>query len=321
MGNTNDLLSFWIPTYNRASVLREALLDLIPKIKNFEITIGICDNNSTDDTSKVVSDFCSVYNHICYYKNETNIGADFNILECYKYAQTDYICVLGDSYRIKKNAIPEILETLKNESPSLLIANRGNLKIPTKTYDNINDFLFEIGGSLDLVGVLFLPRKAVSSIYYGRYSNSNFIHLAMAVEYLCSCESVVVSWLKDCDYEFSKLKRSGTWYNRSVQIFLQNWVETVMSFPPTVKMSTKLKMIRDHELWYSCFSIYSVYNARRCGIYEYCDIYKYRIYLYLVTKHSLLFYFILFHVPLVLLRFLLYSNKQVHKIFFFLKES
>ena len=50
------LLSICIPTYNRAELLRSALLSLVPQVKESggEVELVVSDNCSTDDTRRVV---------------------------------------------------------------------------------------------------------------------------------------------------------------------------------------------------------------------------------------------------------------------------
>lgn len=68
-----------IPTYNRASLLKEAIQSVLNQTyKDFELLI--CDNTSTDNTEGVVSTFSDP--RIKYHKNKNNIGMMNNWNKC-----------------------------------------------------------------------------------------------------------------------------------------------------------------------------------------------------------------------------------------------
>lgn len=103
--------SIIIPTYNRSSYLKKAILSVLrQKGVSFEIIVG--DNFSTDETEKVVIEFRS--KKIKYFKNEKNLGFAGNIRNCFKRAKGKYIFTLGDDDLIlDAGTLLEILKTMK----------------------------------------------------------------------------------------------------------------------------------------------------------------------------------------------------------------
>jgi glycosyltransferase involved in cell wall biosynthesis len=60
-------LSVIIPTYNRGNLIKKTLDSLIMQDYSKEqYEIVVVDNNSTDDTRTIISDYCEVYPHIKY---------------------------------------------------------------------------------------------------------------------------------------------------------------------------------------------------------------------------------------------------------------
>ena len=93
-----------IPTYNRASLLKEAIQSVLNQTyKDFELLI--CDNASTDNTNKVVSTFSDP--RIKYHKNKNNIGMMNNWNKCVELSQGKYLMILGDDDKL----YPEFLGT------------------------------------------------------------------------------------------------------------------------------------------------------------------------------------------------------------------
>ena len=86
-------LSVCIPTYNRSSILNTTLLNLLDQdLTGVEIVIS--DNNSTDNTSSVVSGLNS--KKIKYFKNSLNLGATINMLTAMTKSKGEYVVILSD---------------------------------------------------------------------------------------------------------------------------------------------------------------------------------------------------------------------------------
>jgi len=82
-----------IPTYNRASLLKECLETVLRQtFHDFEVIIS--DNCSVDETTAVVRSFSDP--RIRYYRNETNLGAFANMNRCLELARGEYITIMHD---------------------------------------------------------------------------------------------------------------------------------------------------------------------------------------------------------------------------------
>lgn len=93
-----------IPTYNRSQYLKEAIKSVISQtFEDFELII--IDNDSSDDTKKVVMSF--VDRRIKYYKNKRNIGMINNWNKCIRLARSKYILILGDDDKLYPDFLSE----------------------------------------------------------------------------------------------------------------------------------------------------------------------------------------------------------------------
>ena len=107
------LLSVCISTYNRAEWLATSLKNwqrLYPNAMP-EIELLVCDNASTDHTSKVVQPYLD-RSDFSYYRNEHNVGMLGNLRQTTHYAKGKYIWILGDDDLLMPNAIETILDKL-----------------------------------------------------------------------------------------------------------------------------------------------------------------------------------------------------------------
>jgi len=122
-------LSICIPTYNRASFLKEALESVFSQIEEInqdEIEIVISDNASHDDTFEIVKSFQKVARApIIYHRNEENLGFDRNILKVVEKASGRYGWLLGDDDRLAPGAIKTVLKEIsRHPEIDLFLGNR-----------------------------------------------------------------------------------------------------------------------------------------------------------------------------------------------------
>lgn len=109
------LLSICIPTFNRAELLRSALLSLAPQVKEFQsdVELIVSDNCSPDNTQEVV-EWAQQYVPIRYHRNDENVGPCNNMLVLVtKLARGKFCWVLGDDDFVRPNALKKVLETIK----------------------------------------------------------------------------------------------------------------------------------------------------------------------------------------------------------------
>jgi glycosyltransferase involved in cell wall biosynthesis len=117
-------LSICIPTYNRSVLLRQTLDVLLPQISIAdEIEVIISDNASPDDTRDVVAALLPKNPFIRYIRNETNIGADDNAMECLRAAEGDYVWFCSDDDIPLPGIVAKVVSVLTQHKPRLVFLN------------------------------------------------------------------------------------------------------------------------------------------------------------------------------------------------------
>ena len=121
--------SICIPTYNRASFLKEAVFSVLSQLNGDykdTVEIVISDNASTDGTADLVKEFQrNAPISIVYNRNNLNLGCDKNFLRVVELAKGNYCWILGDDDQVFPEAINIILAQIdKNEEVDLFLANR-----------------------------------------------------------------------------------------------------------------------------------------------------------------------------------------------------
>lgn len=106
-----EKLSICIPTYNRSSYLKRAVESCLA-FSGEEIKIYIQDNDSPDDTEKVISEYNDP--RLDYIKNPQNIGGALNAEELIKRCTGEYIFFLTDDDCFIPGAIKKILKFIQD---------------------------------------------------------------------------------------------------------------------------------------------------------------------------------------------------------------
>jgi len=115
MTDSNPLVSICIPTYNRASMVREAIQSAISQsYPNLEILV--VDNASSDNISEVVESFHD--SHLKLFVNKKNLGLFGNFNRCIELAKGKYIHILHSDDSIDP-AFTETCVSFLEEHPTV----------------------------------------------------------------------------------------------------------------------------------------------------------------------------------------------------------
>src|ERR1035438_4725135 len=120
--NEKPLLTIAIPTYNRARYLRENLAVLFDQVvAEPRVELIISDNASPDETPGVVRAFVERGLQVRYLRNEANVGADANFLQCFELARGKYTWIFADDDFIVAGGIAKVLRLLESSDFQLVL--------------------------------------------------------------------------------------------------------------------------------------------------------------------------------------------------------
>ena len=109
------LISFCIPTRNRAAYLRELLESIAAQIAP-EVEVVISDDGSTDQTSAVVESFRARLPRLTYERVDPPLLYDRNLLHAVALARGEYCWLFGDDDRLEPGAVAAIIHALQAEA-------------------------------------------------------------------------------------------------------------------------------------------------------------------------------------------------------------
>lgn len=140
------LLSICIPTFRRANIVYNAVLDHL-SYREEEIEVVVSDNASPDNTIQLLNSISDTRLRI--YENDINRGFQYNLNNAVRHAKGHYVCMMSDEDILRKDVLTEVLRWIKS---------------------NINDH-YSIGAVIPGSNqAVFTRTDELMSILYGRCS-------------------------------------------------------------------------------------------------------------------------------------------------------
>jgi glycosyltransferase involved in cell wall biosynthesis len=248
--NPTRFLSIVIPTYNRAAFLDLSFEAHVPLARLHNIQIFVSDNASTDNTKEVVDKWKNEYPLISYYCNETNLGPEDNIERALKYPDTEYVWLLGDTYRIPSDEIDYVYNLITNRSKEydVILLNVGDeLKhINTQDYSDQNILLHDMFWLMTCLSTLVYSSKVIRNANFERYRNTSFIQTGIIFEYIAG-RDFVIHWNRSQSVRrvlSTGGVRKDLWsHDRLFEIWIEQRSNLILSLPASYSIKTKLDAI------------------------------------------------------------------------------
>ncbi|WP_049945495.1 glycosyltransferase family 2 protein [Candidatus Stoquefichus massiliensis] len=261
----SKLLTIAIPTYNRLDQLKKSLPFILKQIDYKEIELIIYDNCSTDGTDKYIKNLIMKGENIVYYKNDENLGADRNFLNCFDKASGNYVWLIGDDDYLLSGAINSIISCLKL-NPDLLHVNSCILKndspITIKNprfkedgilvYQNKNEFLEQIGIFITFVSGIIYKNKLVKMIkdkedYIGTY----FLQSHIALKAMTNGKKFIIN-TKNCIAESGNEKINYdlyyVWFNCFYKLLYETGIKA--KFDENTIRTTYINSVNNYVFYF-----------------------------------------------------------------------
>lgn len=245
----NLKLSICIPTFNRATELRETLMAFIPQLTPYGIEICISDNSSNTDTEEMVNSLLPIYPHIRYRRNSENIGIDRNIYAATAMTSTDYFWIFGDDDWPQEGAVQRVYEQLER-NPAIVVVNSYPVTkdmLPMemvnmtgicqdRIYTDAEKFLVELSWYCTFIGGLIIKRQDWLKIKPDRYYDTVFVHVGIIFEMLKKVE-VLVHFISAPLIAYRT--NNATWSSQHMKVQLELWPKTIGLLPDSYSEDAK----------------------------------------------------------------------------------
>lgn len=192
------LLTIAVPTYNRMTFLKRSLDSIINQYDD-RVDILVSDNCSEDDTFSLMEDYKRKYPFIRYIRNNNNIGADGNFLQCLQNARGKYIWLLGSDDVVTEDSISCILGYIEKVDCPIIFMNhvffqgtyRGLSDYDNAFIKNTNefrqvnkkDFIKIAKNQISFMSSLLISKAAFEGVSNPeKYIGTWFLHTCIALE-------------------------------------------------------------------------------------------------------------------------------------------
>ncbi|MFA6195044.1 MAG: glycosyltransferase [Sulfurimonas sp.] len=308
----NNQISIVIPTYNRADFLDYSLQIHMPLAKKHNVAIFIFDNASTDGTQQVAKKWMQEYPYLSYVRHESNIGAVLNVEFALKYPKTEFVWLLGDTYQIPENGIDSVLECINetNQKLDVIVCNLENkLEIATKTYEDANSLLYDLGALMTCIAVLVLSKSVIEKGAFERFRATSFPHAGIIFEEIAK-RDFLIYWMSKVSikglHRHNLKKTNWSHTPKAFEIGCEDWTNFVMSLPPSYRIDNKMKCIMDFGKVSGLFTLRTLLLLRALGILNIKSLKQFHYLLPLTIDFPRLFLYGLSLIPKRVVKFVIF---------------
>ncbi|TDV34718.1 glycosyltransferase involved in cell wall biosynthesis [Paraburkholderia caballeronis] len=236
---SGPLLSIAIPTFNRAGYLELCLSQFLPEADladNGTLEIIVSDNCSADETGKVVESLRARGLAVRYIRNQTNIGSDANIAQCFNEASGHYVQILGDDDLYLPGRLRQIVALLGERERGLVclkpygyehdfLKERPSGATGRLDCEHAADFLYEIGALVTFISSCIINKRLLPDIDARSYCGSNLVQVHLVVQAILRCplNSYVLDYTLAC-------KRANSGGYDFSEIFVENFFRVLKQY-------------------------------------------------------------------------------------------
>lgn len=195
MSNDTPLLTIAIPTWKRAGYLRMNLAQLKAEVANRYdlVEILVSDNCSPDETPSVVAEAVALGMKMRYIRNDTNIGSDRNIAQCFNEALGRYVLILGDDDLLVDGALDKLLGRISANTYGVVFirpygydrnfrADKPWCRSRDSEFSDPGEFLVQIGALAGLISSNVINREILNGIDTDNYCGSSLVQTYLIYE-------------------------------------------------------------------------------------------------------------------------------------------
>jgi glycosyltransferase involved in cell wall biosynthesis len=314
MSTYNQKLAIAIPTYNRAEILEENLLLMLPDLKRHSIPVYISDDSSDCKTEEAINKLQLQYEHIYYRHNQQRFGHDENFFATLAMPDTDYVWYMGDAHYFKSDFICEILEVL-DEAMDFCFINAIVEDHVSRHVDNIHDFLVDRTWYLTLTGATIYGRKPRSLMVDDKKKKAwcNFVQLGLILEY-CSQSTALVYWYGKPAIGSNEKKKSSYWSKNVFDVFVVDWVRLIRSFDYLFSESEQIAIIKSSSINTGLFSFKNLLSIRKNRAINLTLLRKHKLNFAIATSISPLWAYVISLIPISMVSLLFICVKTSKKL-------
>lgn len=289
--SNRPFLSICIPTYNRASYLKNTLESIVSQpefLNSDDVEIIISDNATPIGTKELCEEYVKKYkNKIFYSRNETTKHSSENFKKVFSLAHGDFLKLHNDTLMIKPNGLTKLLETVKKYKDTKPLIFFSPTVKDEKASNNLSDFITNASFYTTWIGGFCLWKE--QSEYFDMFVTKRDCRLAQTYilcDIVAKTERSVVVSSDILENQSVKNKGTGDEYNIA-EVFGHNYLTILKEFVEKKKLSQKVyekekKNILLKHINHFYFDLKHQYAFTKDGYFKWLlPDYKYNLYFYI----------------------------------------
>lgn len=308
-------LAISIPTYNRAGILSENLLQILEIVELLRIAIYIFDDSTNDHTDTMVKELLKKADvDIFYHKNSPRLGHDKNVIKALTEPTASFVWLLGDSIRIDKTCLHAIYKQL--EGYDLLFVN-GRCDGITSMFSeyvpssDVKMFMGSRTWEFTLTGATIFSEDVIKWWINNpqREVFKNFPQLSMLLGFIAENSAPVLGWF-GCKALCASTKKESYWSSNVVEVFGRDWVAVILGNKQAFDNIQLSNILLSHSKNTGVLSYSNLIKLRSLGLFSPNVMNENKEYLALSSATNLCFRKLIAAMPIELAR-LLVAIKEI----------
>ena len=233
------LLSIAIPTFNRASYLKDSLSQIQSELRNVRkelVEIYVSDNASSDQTAVIVANAQSYGLSVRYVCNAENIGSDANIAQCFNHALGKYVIIMGDDDLFVDGALYALVHNLQAYEYGLVCLRSYGFDSDFKAelppsmrsvteFANAGQYLSKVAHLVTLISACVINKSLLPGIDARKFCGGNLVQVHLCVMAALRAEkNLLVN-----NYQVAVKRNNSGGYEHS-KVFVTNLLEILDGF-------------------------------------------------------------------------------------------
>ncbi|HWQ27114.1 MAG TPA: glycosyltransferase [Chlorobaculum sp.] len=267
--DSNRKLSIAVPTYNRVDFIDSFMSELRLCAEQHFVNVYISDNASGDGSKEILDRYAQESPHVRYYRNGATIGPDENFERVLGYPDTDYVWLVGDTYKIAEPVFNAVMAALEEDDYDAVLVNVEDrvVDVPEQVYTDRNRLLADLGWHMTCIGSMVYSKRLLQHADYQRYRDTNFLQTGILLEYIAD-RPFRIKWIPKHSVMGLKVPgvQKSSWQEQTFEIWTKRWANFIFSLPASYDLDAKLKCIMDHGVKSRLFTLSALKRLRRKNI-------------------------------------------------------
>ena len=222
-------LTIAIPAFKRPELLKQTLQEVLAASDGFDVEILICDDSGEELNKEIFLSHSDNCENIRYISNETCLGIDANIKNCFDSANAEFCWVIGEDDHITRESVSLLFDRIENCAAVVVFLNYVYCSNDYKT--DLSGPLLKFNGPISRRAILenfykfgFIGSIVVSTAHWRSHSmeapvGTYFHHLSVIGKIIFSKSEIDINFIDAiCVRNRAENGDSASWTSQALAV-------------------------------------------------------------------------------------------------------